>query len=147
MRVCAEKDLRETSVELAVIVRFSPDNSTVGLSMEALYVYYIYTCQFNNCNDEETESKFRDTITYQTIDSSSIYQAFITRLQEKKTTKPNSGSSSTRSESPDISTSTSPQTTPSISTSTFRQTTPNTSILHLMSMNILILHILFLIFF
>jgi hypothetical protein len=140
MRACAKENLRETSVLFQIIFSFSEnDNTNDSLTMSESLTFFQYICQFDNCNNQETENEVLKAINNQNIDLSSIHQAFITRLQEKQTTKPNSGSSSTRSE------------TPSISTSTFQQTTtkqpPNTSILHFISMNILILHILFLIFF
>jgi hypothetical protein len=85
------------------------------------------------------ENKIKEAIDDH-FDLSSIHEVFKTKLQEKQTTKPanRSISYSTRSE------------IPGASTSAYKQTMsrlPNTSILHFISMNILISHILFLIFF
>jgi len=93
--------------------------------MTTSFISFTYICQFNNCNNQETENKIKEAIDSYS-DFSSMYEVFKTKLEEKQTKKS------------------------SISTSTYEQTTrqlPNTSILHFISMNILILHTLFHIFF
>ncbi len=200
MRDCAEEGKRETRVDFSIQISFSTnDNIKDSLTMTKPFIFFTYTCQFDHCNNQETENKMRKAVDDH-FNLSSMYQVFKTNLQDKQTTKFNTesisysttskerGSSTsdpqqTTSTTESSSTSDSQQTTittqssstsdhqqatittKSSSTSDSQQTTittpnpspsiseqktsqpPNTSILHFISMNILILHILFLIFF
>jgi hypothetical protein len=140
MRDCATNDIRVTGVHLTIKVSFSTNGNTEdNLNVKVSLILLEYICQYDHCNDQLTENKMIK-VANDHFNISSMYEVFKTKLQEKQTTKPNSGS---------INYSTTSQ-APRISTSAYGQTTrqpSNTSILHFISMNILILHILFLLFF
>jgi hypothetical protein len=140
LRGCGSNGIRETNIEFMFNVGFSTNGNTEdNLNVNVSLVSFEYICQYNHCNDQLTENKMIK-VANNHFNISSMYKVFKTKLQEKQTTEPNSGSISysTISEAPRISTAAYKQTTPQ---------PPNTSILHFISMNILILHILFLLFF
>jgi hypothetical protein len=129
-RTCLGKGQRLTTVRLLIKVSFSTNGNTEdSLTMAISFIDFTYYCQFNHCNQELTDNKMRKAVSDH-FNFSSIYRVFKTKLQEKQTTKLDSGF---------INYSTSPSQRTSQS--------PNTSILHFISMNIFVLHILFLIFF
>ncbi len=143
MRSCVEEGKCETKVRFMIKISFPTNGNTQdNLTMTASLINFAYRCQFDNCNNELIDNKIIKAINDH-FNLSSMYQVIKTNLQDKQTTKLNTGS---------ISYSTT-GTTQGSSTSDHQQTTstriqpPNTSILHFISMNILILHILFLMFF
>ncbi len=173
MRSCVEEGKCETKVRFMIKISFPTNGNTQdNLTMTTSLINFAYSCQFDNCSNELIDNKIIKAINDH-FNLSSMYQVIKTNLQDKQTTKFNTGSISYSTTGTTQGTSTSdPQQRTSItrgsstsdpqqitstkrgsSTSASQKTTstriqpPNTSILHFISMNILILHILFLIFF
>jgi hypothetical protein len=99
-RQCNIQGRRETGIQFVVEISFSTKgNTNDSLTMRRSNILFEYICQFNNCNNQETENKIKEAIDDH-FDLSSIHEVFKTKLEEKPTTKPanRSISYSTKSE-------------------------------------------------
>lgn len=145
-RSCPKEVIPQTRIQFEITISFSPDaDAEDELIMDKSITNFEYLCQFDNCNNELTYDKIEEAIDDH-IDFSSMHQVFSTNFQEKRTTKFNTESTSFSTSSSSLTSSTTQN--PSSSTSEQKTTQrTNNSILHFISMNILILHILFLTFF
>ena len=126
----------QSQIKISLLINDSVASDEDTLSIEKSFVNISYTCEFNNCNDEATESKIIPVIEDHS-NFSSVYEALRRKYHEDQ-----SRESSTTSISDLL-----PNEAYKPSSSSVKQTTSERSMLHIISMNGLILQILFLMFF
>lgn len=150
------EDEFETEVQFLTKISLSTngtgkEDNKRSLEITESVLWYFYSCKFDFCNNEEIENNFTEAIK-DVFKNTPMYQVLRSKFQQEQTTTSIISSTNKLTTSKTRKTSTSNPTTKKHETSisTNNPTTDhlnNASILYYISMDIFILHILFLFYF